>query len=107
MILSINITFGDLILTNTIITGVYSETNRIFSYFLKKKTKGSCFSEVEKGLRVVGITHENEDFQERIPLQRKLLTYQRFQESSKFKTGKKLTDKRNGTRIERMQELPN
>lgn len=40
-------------------------TNRTFSYFLNKKTKGSWYIKVEGDLQEVGIAHE--DIKERIP----------------------------------------
>ena len=77
-------------------------TNRIFAYFLNKKTKGPWFNEVEGDLREVGITRE--DIQERVPLAKKLGAHQGFQEKPKLKTGKKWTEDRKEAHRKRMRE---
>lgn len=77
-------------------------TNRIFTYFLNKKTKGAWFTEVEKDINEVGITHE--DIQEREPLKKKLRALQGFQEKPKLKTGKLWTEERKVAHRRRMKE---
>lgn len=77
-------------------------TNKIFTYFQNKKTKGSWFTEVEKDMDEVGINQD--DIQEREPLKKKLKTLRSFQEKPKMKTGKQWTEERKEAHRRRMKE---
>ncbi|KAJ8890637.1 hypothetical protein PR048_010146 [Dryococelus australis] len=75
-------------------------SNQIFTYFLNKKTKGVWFTEVEKNLQELGISHD--DILERDRLKKKLQRYQGLK--PKMKTDKVWTEERREAHRKRMQE---
>ena len=77
-------------------------SNRICAYFVGKKTKGIWFTEVEKDLQELGLSHE--DILVRDSLKKKLGEIQSFQPKPILKTGKKWTEERKEAHRRRMRE---
>ncbi|XP_049828171.1 uncharacterized protein LOC126267232 [Schistocerca gregaria] len=63
--------------------------NCMITYFQERKTKWAWFTEVEKGVKEMGIIRD--DILEHISLKEKLMVWQGLQEKSKMKTGKAWT----------------